>query len=360
MSNEVKHRKKGGSPSAKEAKDVQRTSAAAGQRAQEDAAGKVAAASPASGSGSPCPDVRTVLCCLCLAVCVALTWIVFQQSHNFTLLEEKYRSLQSRSSALGELEAKVGDIFGKLKEASHIVAKLKEFGVHQRIEQLQKDIANMEQWTDGIAGKRNQLEGNLTSLGEAISQIEQSTAATAKDVSTKIATVKTDVRRVSGMEEDVVLLANSVKELEEKLEKVEKNMAQTIGDAVAHSIDRIAALKSSVSTNSNRIDHLKQRLQELRANFTKNSDKLSGLESDRLKVLQAVNFANELKPKVHTLRKDFTRLDELLSDLSLRIGRLAADLLNREKDISVLSEKMHNLTVIKSEILSLENQISNV
>lgn len=247
-----------------------------------------------------------------------------------------------------------------MEESTQAVLKLKELQLQQRLEQLQNDVVNMKQWADTISGNRGQLEGNVTNLKLVISQIEQSTAAIAKDVSGKLATVKTDIRRVSGMEDDVALLTNSVSELEKKLEKAEKNTAQSIGDALVHSIDRITSLKDAVATNSNRIDLIKLRLTELRGNFTSNSYKLSSLESDRLKVLQAVNFANELKPKVFTLRKDFSHLETLLNDLSLRIGKLAADLLNREKDINILSDKMYNLTVMKSEILALNNKISSL
>lgn len=352
MSSEVKQRKKGGSPSTKEAKE--------GAKNGSGQPKKIRDPSPAPGSGSLCLDLRSVLCSLCLAVCVALTWIVFQQSQNFTLLEQKYQSLHSRSSALQELEEKVGQIFGKMEETTQSVTKLKDPQVTQRMEQLQKDIANIEQWTSLISAKRDQLEVNLTALERAVSQVDQTTTSISKEVSAKIATVKTDVRRISGMEADVLSLTDSVSELENKLEKAEKNTAQRIGDALASSIDRITSLKSSVSRNSDRIDLIKIRLMELRGNFTDNTHKLSNLESDRLKVLQAVNFANELKPKIFTIRKDFAHLEALLNDLSLRIGRLAADLQNREKDINVLSDKMYNLTVMKSQVLDLSNKISNV
>ncbi|XP_072256513.1 inhibitor of nuclear factor kappa-B kinase-interacting protein isoform X2 [Pyxicephalus adspersus] len=358
MSGEVKQRKKGGPP--KEVKDAQRGGIAAGQRVKDENPGKVAVPSSGSGCQSLCPDVRTLLCCLCLALCATLTWTVLQQSQNLTILEQRYQSLQSRSSGLEDLETKVGEIFGKFEESTQAATKLKNLQLQQRLEQLQNEVANMKQWTDTISGNRGQLEGNLTNLELVVSQIEQSTAAIAKEVSGKLATVKTDVRRVSGMEDDVALLTNSVSELEKKLEKVEKNTAQSIGDALVHSIERITSLKDTVATNSNRIDLIKQRLIELRGNFTRNSDKLLGLESDRLKVLQAVNFANDLKPKVFTLRKDLTRFQALVDDLTLRIGRLASDLLNREQDINVLSDKMYNLTVIKSEILDLSNKISNL
>lgn len=247
-----------------------------------------------------------------------------------------------------------------MEETTRSVTKLKDLQMEQRMEQLQKDIANIEQWTSLISAKRDQLEVNLTALEQAVSQVDQTTTSISKEVSTKIATVKTDVRRISGMETDVISLADSVSELQNKLEKVEKNTAERIGDALAKSIDRITSLKSSVSRNSDRIDLIKTRLVELRGNFTDNDHKLSNLESDRMKVLQAVHFANELKPKIFTIKKDFAHLEALVNDLSLRIGRLASDLLTREKDINMLSDKMYNLTVMKSEVLDLSNKISNV
>ncbi|XP_073423941.1 inhibitor of nuclear factor kappa-B kinase-interacting protein isoform X2 [Dendrobates tinctorius] len=370
MSSEAKQRKKGASPGTKDG-------AGSGQRSADEKAKKIGERSPVSGSGSSCLDLRTTLCSLCLAVCVALTWIVFQQSQNFTIFEQKLQSLRSESSALQELEEKVGQIFGKLKSTDEVLAeatsssslmeettqtmtKLKDLQITQRMEQLQKDIGNIEQWTSLISAKRDQLEVNLTALEQAISQVEQTTTDISKEVSNKMASVKTDVRRISGMETDIISMTDSVNELEKKLEKVEKNTAERMGDALFGSIDRITSLKSSVSRNSDRIDLLKIRLMELKGNFTDNSDKLSSLESDRLKVLQAVNFANELKPKVFTIKKDFAYLETMINDLSLRIGRLASDLLNRERDINLLSDKMYNLTVMKSEVLDLSNKISNV
>ncbi|KAM3926003.1 inhibitor of nuclear factor kappa-B kinase-interacting protein [Leptodactylus fuscus] len=361
MSGEAKQRKKGASPSTKESKDGPKNGAGSGQRPQDEKLKKFTDHSTAPpGSGSSFLDFRTVLCSLCLAVCVTLTWIVFQQSQNFTILEQQYKSLQSRSSGLQELEEKVSQIFGKMEETTQTMTKLKELRVTQSIEQLQKDIANIEQWTSVVSTKREQLEVNLTALEQAVSQVEQTTTGISKEVFAKIATVKTDVRRISGMETDITSLTDSVDELEKKLEKVEKDTAQRIGDSLASSIDRITSLKSSVSRNSDRIDLLKLRLTELRGNFTGNSDKLSGLESDRLKVLQAVNFANELKPKVFMIQQDFARLEAMIDELSLRIGHLASDLLNREKDINLLSDKMYNLTVMKSEVLDLSSKISNV
>ncbi|XP_053321642.1 inhibitor of nuclear factor kappa-B kinase-interacting protein isoform X2 [Spea bombifrons] len=350
MSNEVKQRKKGSS--GKDVKDAQQSAPSSGQRAR-----KSDPDSSVSGSGGV--DVRTLLCLICVAACGALTWLVYQQSQNFSILETKYQSLQTRSGALEELEDKIKLIFGKLQETEEAVMKLKALEISQHAQQLQKDMANIKTWSKSVSEKRDQLEGNITSLQEAIAKIENSASAIAKDVSMKINGVKTDVRRISGLDSDISLLAESVNELERKLEKLEKSTIQSIGDALVGSIDRITELKNSVNTNSDRIDAIKKRLSELRSNFGNNSEKLQNLESDRLRVIQAVHFANDLKPKVFTLRKDLSRLESTLNDLFLRIGTLANDLLGREREIAAISDKMHNLTIVRSEILDLNTKIGD-
>ncbi|MEE6478203.1 hypothetical protein FKM82_011779, partial [Ascaphus truei] len=229
----------------------------------------------------------------------------------------------------------------------------------QHIERLQREIDNIERWSNNISGKRAQLEGNLTNLLQAVTHIEHNTAAVAKDVSVKIAAVKTDVRRISGLGSDVTSLADSVHELESKLEKVEQKTIHTIGDVLAGSIDRVTDLKTSVSRNSERIDLMKKRLTEFQGNFSENSERLLNLESDRLKVIKTVHFANDLKPKVFTLRKDFAHLEPMLNDLTLRLGRLAFDLSTRAREMTLLNEKISNLTAMKSEIIDLSNAMAN-
>lgn len=64
-------------------------------------------------------------------------------------------------------------------------------------------------------------------------KVDQSTASMAKDVGLKITTIKTDIRRMSGLVTDVTSLTDSVQELENKIEKVEKNTVKNIGDLLS-------------------------------------------------------------------------------------------------------------------------------
>nr|AAI35924.1 hypothetical protein MGC147323 [Xenopus tropicalis] len=275
-------------------------------------------------------------------------------------MEEKYLILLKKSEVVEDIEGQVKAMFGKLEYTDKVVKNLGDLQIMKQMEQLKIDITNIEKWSSLISSKRKQLEGNVTNLQEAVAQIEFSTAAIAKEVSMKIKAVQTDVRRISGVEPYVQVLTESVQELEEKLAKVERKTVESIGGMLAGSIDRISSLKSSVSRNSNHIDLIKEKLFQLRGNLSENSEQLLNLESDRLKVMKAVNFANDLKPKVFTLRKDFQNLDNMINELSLRIGRLASDLLSREEDITLLNDKLYNLTLIKSAILDLNDKISHL
>ncbi|NP_001072413.1 inhibitor of nuclear factor kappa-B kinase-interacting protein [Xenopus tropicalis] len=275
-------------------------------------------------------------------------------------MEEKYLILLKKSEVVEDIEGQVKAMFGKLEYTDKVVKNLGDLQIMKQMEQLKIDITNIEKWSSLISSKRKQLEGNVTNLQEAVAQIEFSTAAIAKEVSMKIKAVQTDVRRISGLEPYVQVLTESVQELEEKLAKVERKTVESIGGMLAGSIDRISSLKSSVSRNSNHIDLIKEKLFQLRGNLSENSEQLLNLESDRLKVMKAVNFANDLKPKVFTLRKDFQNLDNMINELSLRIGRLASDLLSREEDITLLNDKLYNLTLIKSAILDLNDKISHL
>ncbi|KAL1775447.1 inhibitor of nuclear factor kappa-B kinase-interacting protein isoform X2 [Sigmodon hispidus] len=228
------------------------------------------------------------------------------------------------------------------------------------LKHLQEEIHKMKIWSNRITEKQGILNNTLTSLSQDISKVDQGTSSMAKDVGLKITSVKTDVRRISGLVTEVTSLTDSVQELENKIEKVETVTVENIGDLLSSSIDRTAALRKTASENSRRIDSVTKRLAELQGDFDEHTDRFLSLESDRAKVLKAVGFANDLKPKVYNLKKDFLRLEPLVNDLTQRIGRLGSDLVQREKEIASLKEKISNLTIVQAEIKDIKDEITRI
>jgi chromosome segregation ATPase len=240
------------------------------------------------------------------------------------------------------------------------VEQLKAFQIAAHLKLLQEEIHEMKTWSNRITERQGTLNNTLTRLSEDIIKVDQGTASMAKDMGLKITSVKTDVRRISGLVTEVESLTDAVQALGNKVKKVETATVENIGDLLSSSIDRTSALRKTASENAKRIDSVAQRLAELQGDFDEHTDRFLSLESDRAKVLKAVSFANDLKPKVSNLKKDFSRLEPLVDDLTLRIGRLGSDLMQREKEIAFLKEKISNLTVVQAAIKDIKDEITHI
>ncbi|XP_008830275.1 inhibitor of nuclear factor kappa-B kinase-interacting protein isoform X2 [Nannospalax galili] len=305
-------------------------------------------------------DPRTALSLLSLGTCLGLAWLIFQQSEKFAKVEHQYQLLQIESNEFQGLQSKINSISEKYQKCEALVEQLKSFQIIAHLKHLQEEISEMKIWSNRITENQDLLNNNLTTLPQDITKAEQSTASLAKDVGLKITTVKTDIRRISGLVTEVASLTESVQELKNKIEIVETITVKNIGDLLSSSIDRTEALRKTASENSQRIKSIIKTLTDLQSDFDKHTDRFLSLESDRAKVLKTVTFANDLKPKVYNLKKDFSRLEPLVKDLTLRIGRLATDLLQREKEIALLNEKMSNLTIVQAEIKDIKDELTRI
>ncbi|XP_015207325.2 inhibitor of nuclear factor kappa-B kinase-interacting protein isoform X2 [Lepisosteus oculatus] len=355
-SNELKQRRKTTQGKPHEQTTEIKPKAEPGKGADEpDRNSQTSAASPPSAV-----DIRTITCLLSLAVCLVLTWVVLLQAARFADIEEKSRLLYEKAADIEGLSNEISEISRKFESAQHLLTKLKGQAKPPDMEKLKQDIAQLTEWSASLTAKREASEENLSALSRAVAQIEQKTASITKDVAVKVSAVKTDLRRMSGLESEVEALLSSAQQLGEKVKQAEKQMVQKIGDLLVGSIARTSELKSSSERNSDKVDLLKRKLAELKEEDARLSERLLNLESGRARLLKTVTFASDLKPKVFTMRKDFSLLEPRVSDLTLRIGRLASDILEKEREIALLKDTFSNLTVVKSDLQRVKQQLTEV
>ncbi|XP_071408131.1 inhibitor of nuclear factor kappa-B kinase-interacting protein isoform X2 [Pithys albifrons albifrons] len=322
--------------------------------------GKLASPRTSNNRSSFWMDSRTSLTIISLAVCLVVTWFLFQHSSKFADMERKYNFLQQEAEKFLDVENKLNLISEKCEKTWNLMEQLEDLQIISHIKHLQEDIYTMKTWSSSIIKKQEELQKNLTSLFHAVSSIEQNGASVAKNITLTIVTVKTDIRRISGLVSEMTALTDSLQTLEDKVEKGEKMTVKNIGDLLTSSIDRSAKIQNLASSNARKIEQIKTALSELRNDFNEHSDRLLNLESDRAKVLKTVTFANDLKPKMYKVKKEFAILEPLINDLTLRIGRLVEEVLRREKEIALLNEKLANLTGVQTEIKDVKAEITKI
>ncbi|XP_078534407.1 inhibitor of nuclear factor kappa-B kinase-interacting protein isoform X2 [Lissotriton helveticus] len=353
MSNDLKQRKKAppSKPTEGAKAEQERGAAKAGKETSSPASLK------SRESRSVCPEPRTALCLLSLCVCLASSWFVFQQSVVYADVEKRFRLLEIKASELEALGDKIGLLSAKCEESQNIMDHQKKLLIPENIEYMQQDILTIKGLAKTLTDKREQLQKNMTTLSQKVIKMEQSSASVTTEVSGKITVVKTDIRRISGLGSDVNTLTDSVQELESKLEKVVKKTEQHIGNLLASNIERITELRSSVTRNSERIDIIKKKFSELLDDFKKHSGTLLNIQGDRVRVLKTLTFVKDLKPKVHNMKNDFALLNPVVHDLTLRIGRLASDLLQREEEIATLNEKLSHLSQVTTNVNDMKDKV---
>ncbi|XP_034719734.1 inhibitor of nuclear factor kappa-B kinase-interacting protein isoform X2 [Etheostoma cragini] len=357
MPTELKQRKK----SQKQSDGVSETSAAngkdEGQKVKTEAGNNLGANKTSSSL-----DIRSIMCLLSLAACGALSWVVLQQNERFSEIEEKYKSLHGKTSSLFDMEEEVLKVSKKCESVQLMLEGLwgQRGTLRPQLEGLEQDVSQLKEWASGLNEKRAQLQTSVTSLRDAVGQIEERTSAIAKDLANKVASVRTDVRRMGGLQSELESLLTQLAALDDKTTQVEQSMVKRIGDVLVSSIDRVSNLRALSERNTEAIEQLRRRIPELTASDKQISESLRELESGRARLIRTVTFASDLKPKVAAIKRDFGAFEPQLSDLTLRIGRLAEDLMKREQEIAELRQTLANLTAVEGDLSFTTKQVSEI
>ena len=165
---------------------------------------------------------------------------------------------------------------------------------------------------------------------------------------------------MSGLQSEVESLLTEVGELENKTAQAERSMVKRIGDVLAGSIDRVGSIRASSERNSQAIEQLRKRIPELISANNELSRRLRELESGRARLIKTVTFASDLKPKVASIKRDFGGFVPQVSDLTLRIGRLAEDATKTERDIAELRQTLASLSAVEGDLDITAKQVNEM
>ncbi|KAM9771533.1 inhibitor of nuclear factor kappa-B kinase-interacting protein isoform 2-T2 [Syngnathus typhle] len=348
MHGEVKQRKK------KQSNEVV-TPDSANKQDQDTKAKRGHVSTPSKSSSL---DLKCIMCVLSLAVCAALSWMVLQQNARFSQMEEKCARLYGKTSSLSQMQEQV-EMVSKKCESVHLM--LDDVGGRRKaaraqLESLEQDVGQLKEWASGLSHERSALRSSVDALSGAVDQIEARTSAITVDFSNKVASVRTDVRRMDGLRSELDSLLTQVSELEEQASRSERSMVGRISDVLAGSIERVSNLRAASERNAQALEQLRRRLPELDAADRSVAEQLRELEGGRARLIRTVSFAADLKPKVGAIKRDFGGLEPRLADLTLRVGNLAEELGKRDEEIAQLRRTLDGLTSAQEQDISVTTE----
>nr|XP_055045660.1 inhibitor of nuclear factor kappa-B kinase-interacting protein isoform X1 [Misgurnus anguillicaudatus] len=299
-------------------------------------------------------DMKLVMSLMSLAISLVLMWALYQQNVKFAEMKEEYEHLYEKTRDVLELQSQMTTVAEKCDRVHALMSSLERSPPVSQLKSLDVEVSHLKERFSNFTGQQHQLQQNLSHLVMAVENVENRTLVISSDVMSKVASVRTDLRRMGGLEGEVEALVSQTDTLEEKVTQIEKLMIKRIGDLLASSIDRISGLKSSTERNAQRLDQISKLIQGLSAADRQLSDRILTLESAQAKMLKMTTFATDLKPKVFTIRQDFIIIESKLSELTLRIGQIAEDVMRGEEELAEMkkSSAMKYQTLEQKDLLT--------
>ncbi|NWY60132.1 IKIP protein, partial [Chionis minor] len=309
---EVKQRKKDNSSS--------KTNEGSRKAEKHSNCGKLASPRTGNNWSSFWMDSRTTLSVFFLALCLVLTWFLFQQSNQFANMEEKYNFLKQEAEKFLDVENKVNLISEKLEssesilqEAASSVSVMTEF--EQEISSLHNtinDIQNTEQTLSIKMQSINEKFQNVTNSWRSLDEMITNTSSLKSEAKFIHTEVTSQINEVD----------QRIKSLSERVRDLEDSTARNIKTLKRQEDDEFSRIEQKLDLHAKTVKNLEEEQNSLVAKDADLNQKLANYE-----------------PKIEECKTHLPTIENAIHS----ILRLASELLSMEKKIEDLATQLHTV-----------------
>ncbi|XP_029351211.1 inhibitor of nuclear factor kappa-B kinase-interacting protein isoform X1 [Echeneis naucrates] len=353
MPTEVKQRKK----TQKQSEEMSETSAANGK--DEASKGKRELGNdPGANKTSVCPDIRSFMCLLSLAACGAMSWMVLQQNDRFSQIEEKYKSLNGKTSHLFDMEEEVLKVSKKLAASEDDLQEaLSTVSLATR---LQQDISTLHAAVMVMQADENSASRDLQAVNAHFLNVTETWQERLAAINSDLAVLKSESREAhSGATEQVNegerrarLLAERLEELEDStkrnaraLERTEEDDAKRVQDQLDWNTKQIHKLEEQISSLTKMEAELSSELQE-------HIPRAKECEQHLPKVEEAVR-------SILKLGGDLSGAEKRLEEVTLQVFGTEDSMLKAVNEILKIRQELDVLQA-QNSIMKMKNELSVV
>ncbi|XP_060933957.1 inhibitor of nuclear factor kappa-B kinase-interacting protein isoform X1 [Limanda limanda] len=355
MPSEVKQRRKTPKQS-----DEESEAAKANSKDEEKEKSVKVKPEPEPGNTNTCPgvDMRSFMCVLCVAACGALSWMVLQQNQRFSLMEEKYKSLQGKTSSLFNMEEEVLRVSQKLAASEDDLQEaLSTVSLATR---LQQDISDLHAAVMAMQADENSASRDLQAVNARFLNVTETWQERLAVVTSDLASLKVESReahagstdRVNEAERRGRSLAERLEELEDStrrnaraLERTEVDDAKRAQDQLDWNTKQIHKLEEQISSLSRREADLNTQLQE-------HIPRAQECEQHLPKVEEAVR-------SILRLGGDLSGAERRLEEVTLQVFGAEDSMLKALSEILEIRQELDTLQA-QNSILKMKNELSVV
>ncbi|XP_059672534.1 inhibitor of nuclear factor kappa-B kinase-interacting protein isoform X1 [Gavia stellata] len=344
---EVKQRKKGVSSS--------KTNDGSQKAEKHSNCGKLASPRTSNNWSSFWMESQTSLSIISLAVCLVLTWFLFQQSNQFADMEKKYNFLQQEAEKFLDVDKKVSLISEKLKSSESVLPEAaSSISVMTEFEQ---EISSLHNIINDIQNNEQTLSIKMQSINEKFQNVTNSWRRSLGEMNTTTSGLKSEAKFIhTEVTSQINEVDQRIKSLSERVRELEDSTARNIKTLKRQEDDEFSRVEQKLHLQAKAVEKLEEQQNGLVAKDTDLNQKLANHEP---KIEECKTHLPTIENAVHSILRlsaELLSMEKKIEDLTTQLYTVENAMLKTVSDTMMLQKALEGIQYNDS-ILKVQNEI---
>ncbi|XP_009462218.1 PREDICTED: inhibitor of nuclear factor kappa-B kinase-interacting protein isoform X1 [Nipponia nippon] len=310
-------------------------------------------------------DSRTSLSIISLAVCLVLTWFLFQQSSQLADMEKKYDFLQQEAEKFLDMENKVNLISEKLESSESILREAaSSISVMTEFEQ---EISSLHNIINDIQNNEQTLSIKMQSINEKFQNVTNSWRSSLDEMNANTSGLKSEAKFIhTEVTSQINEVDQRIKSLSERVRDLEDSTARNIKTLKRQEDDEFSRVEQKLDFHAKAVEKLEEQQNSLVAKDADLNQKLANYEP---KIEECKTHLPTIENAIHSILRLSSELlskEKKIEDLTTQLYTVENDMLKTVSDTmamqKVLEGVQYNDSILKvqNEVVVLEEVVHDI
>ncbi|XP_030336587.1 inhibitor of nuclear factor kappa-B kinase-interacting protein isoform X1 [Strigops habroptila] len=300
-------------------------------------------------------DSRTSLSIIFFAVCLVLTWFLFQQSGQFADMEKKFNFLQQESEKFLDVENKVNFISEKLESSESILqAAASPVSV---VTEFEQEISSLHNIINDIQNNEQTLSLKLQNIKEKFHNVTNSWRSSLDEMKANTNGLKSEVKSIhTGVTSQINEVDQRIKSLSERVRDLEDSTARNIKTLKRQEDDEFSRVEQKLDLHAKAVEKLEEQQNNLAAKDTDLHQKLVNYEP---KIEDCKTHLPTIENTIHSilrLSSELLSMEKKIEDLTTQIYTVEKDMLKSVSDTMAMQKVLEGIQY-NGSILKVQGEI---
>ncbi|KAM9264171.1 LOW QUALITY PROTEIN: inhibitor of nuclear factor kappa-B kinase-interacting protein [Cariama cristata] len=316
--------------------------------------GRLASPRTSNNGSSFWMDSRTSFSIISLAVCLVLTWFLFQQSGQFADMEKKYNFLQQEGKFL-DVENKVNLISEKL-ESSESILQGAAWSLSVMTE-FEQQISSLHNIINGIQNNEQTLSVKMQNINEKFQNVTNSWRRSLDEMNTNTSGLKSEAKFIHTEVTSQINEADQrLKSLSERVRDLEDSTARNMKTLKRQEDDEFSRVEQKLDSHAKAVEKLDEEQNSLVAKDTDLNQKLANYEP---KIEECKTHLPTIENAIHSILRfssELLSMEKKIEDLTTQLYTVENDMLRTVSDTMAMQEVLEGIQY-NASILKAQNEI---